>query len=124
MEEVAKTIALKLSVIVEFLGAVIIAIAIVQFLFGYVSKLFDKKQYLNNAMLRVRFGSSLAIVLELLLAADILRTAVAPSWDDIGKLAAIAAIRTILNYFLEKELKEIERRVPDRPEALQNQEEN
>jgi lipase chaperone LimK len=31
-------------------------------------------------------------------------TAVAPSWEDIGKLAAIAAIRTLLNYFLQKEI--------------------
>jgi uncharacterized membrane protein len=29
---------------------------------------------------------------------------VAPSWDDIGKLVAIAALRTTLNFFLEKEL--------------------
>jgi len=36
------------------------------------------------------------------LAADILRTAVAPTWDDISKLAVIATIRTMLNYFLAK----------------------
>lgn len=53
----------------------------------------------------MQFGSSVAIALELLLGADVLATAVAPSWDDIGKLAAIATIRTALNYFLEKELK-------------------
>jgi len=39
-----------------------------------------------------------------LLAADILATAIAPTWDEIGKLAAIAALRTALNYFLEREL--------------------
>jgi uncharacterized membrane protein len=39
---------------------------------------------------------------------------VAPSWEDIGKLAAIAAIRTALNYFLEKELKDIEKRELDK----------
>jgi uncharacterized membrane protein len=55
--------------------------------------------------LRVQFGSSVAVALELLLGADVLATAVAPSWDDIGKLAAIAVLRTALNYFLEKELK-------------------
>ena len=44
------------------------------------------------------------LALELLLAADILITAVAPTWDEIGKLAAIAAIRTALNYSMEKEL--------------------
>jgi len=41
----------------------------------------------------------------LLLGADILATAIAPTWDDIGKLAAIATLRTALNYFLERELK-------------------
>jgi uncharacterized membrane protein len=46
----------------------------------------------------------LAVGLEFLLAADILRTAVAPTWDDIGKLAAIAALRTAVNYFLGKEI--------------------
>ena len=53
--------------------------------------------------LRIKFGSSVAVSLELLLGADVLATAVAPSWDDIGKLAAIAVLRTALNYFLEKE---------------------
>jgi uncharacterized membrane protein len=118
MEETAKIIALKLSLFVEVLGAMIIAIALIQFLVGYVPKLFDKKQYLHNAMLRVKFGSSLAITLELLLAADILRTAVAPTWEEIGKLAAIAAIRTALNYFLEKELREIENRVSRQDEVF------
>lgn len=37
-------------------------------------------------------------------AGDILRTAVAPTFTEIGQLAAIAAIRTALNYFLGKEI--------------------
>jgi uncharacterized membrane protein len=40
------------------------------------------------------------------LAADILNTAVTPSWNDIEKLAAIAALRTALNYFLEREIQQ------------------
>jgi uncharacterized membrane protein len=111
MEEIAKTIATYLSLGVEVLGAVIIGIGLLRFLIGYIPSLFRKKQYVANTWLRVQFGSSLTLALELLLAADILRTAVAPTWNDIGKLAAIAAIRTVLNYFLEKELKEMEKRV-------------
>jgi len=56
----------------------------------------------------VGFASWIILALEFALAADIARTAIAPSWDDIGQLAAIAAIRTALNYFLEKEVKERE----------------
>ncbi len=54
--------------------------------------------------LRLELGRSLALALEFLLGADILRTAVEPTWDEIARLAAIAAIRTGLNYFLQREL--------------------
>lgn len=109
MEQMAKTVATYLSIGVELLGALIIGIALVQFIAGYVPAVFHARQQIANRVLRVRFGSSLTLALELLLAADILRTAVAPTWDDIGKLAAIASIRTVLNYFLEKELRTIEK---------------
>ena len=52
---------------------------------------------------RLKLGRWLALALEFELAADILRTAVAPTWDEIGQLASIAALRTLLNYFLQKE---------------------
>lgn len=52
----------------------------------------------------VRFASWILLSLEFALAADIVRTAIAPTWDDIGQLAAIAAVRTFLNYFLERDL--------------------
>jgi uncharacterized membrane protein len=41
------------------------------------------------------------------LAADIIETSVASSWQDLGRLAAIAGIRTFLNYFLERDLREV-----------------
>ena len=48
----------------------------------------------------------LALALEFELGADILGTAVSPSWDQIGKLAAVAVIRTGLNFFLSREMKQ------------------
>jgi len=44
--------------------------------------------------------------LTFLLAADIVETAIAPNWEDIGRLAAIAVIRTFLNVFLERDIVE------------------
>jgi uncharacterized membrane protein len=44
--------------------------------------------------------------LTFLLAADIIETAIAPTWEDIGRLAAIAVIRTFLNFFLERDILE------------------
>jgi uncharacterized membrane protein len=52
----------------------------------------------------IRFATWILLALEFALAADILRTAVAPTWDDISKLAVIATIRTMLNYFLAKDI--------------------
>jgi hypothetical protein len=65
-----------------------------------------------------RLGRSLALSLEFLLGADILRTAVEPSWDKIGRLAAIAAIRTALNYFLQREIAEDARMLGRDPEIM------
>jgi hypothetical protein len=59
---------------------------------------------LPSDVVRLGLGRSLALSLEFLLGADILRTAVEPSWDEIGRLAAIAAIRTALNFFLQREI--------------------
>jgi uncharacterized membrane protein len=62
--------------------------------------------------IRLRLGRWLALALEFELGADILRTAIAPTWTEIGQLAAIAAIRTLLNYFLQKEIDRAARRQP------------
>ena len=113
MEEIAKTITVCISHGLEIMAAAIIGIAVLKLLYHYVGFNFKKKFFNNPPQrgdlegLRVRFGSAVAVSLELLLGADVLATAIAPSWDDIGKLAAIAILRTALNYFLGKELKEI-----------------
>ena len=57
----------------------------------------------------LRFATWILLALEFALAADLVRTAVAPTWDDISKLAVIATIRTMLNYFLAKDIAEFDR---------------
>lgn len=52
----------------------------------------------------LKFATWILLGLEFALAADLLRTAVAPTWEDIAKLAVIATIRTMLNYFLAKDI--------------------
>jgi uncharacterized membrane protein len=56
----------------------------------------------------IRFATWILLALEFALAADLVRTAVAPTWDDIAKLAVIASIRTMLNYFLAKDIAEFD----------------
>jgi uncharacterized membrane protein len=58
----------------------------------------------------LRYARWLVAGLTFQLAADIIETSIAPSWDDIGRLGVIAVVRTFLNYFLERDLAEIRER--------------
>ncbi len=66
---------------------------------------------------RLRLGRWLSLALEFQLAADILKTAVAPTWDEIGQLAAIAVLRTALNFFLQREVEKAALRAPAKSES-------
>ena len=58
----------------------------------------------------LRFGRWLVAGLTFQLAADILETSITTSWDAIGRIAAIAVVRTFLNYFLERDVTELRER--------------
>lgn len=110
LNEWAEVITKFLSTVVEILAAGVIAIALIKFLVRYGKHLLNQNEGITNQFIRIHFGSALTLSLELLLAADILATAIAPTWDEIGKLAAIAVLRTALNFFLERELKANDRK--------------
>ncbi|HEY0700115.1 MAG TPA: DUF1622 domain-containing protein [Micromonospora sp.] len=61
--------------------------------------------------IRLSLGRFLVLGIEFQLAADILRTAASPSFRQIGQLAAVAAIRTALNFFLRREIEQEQRQV-------------
>jgi len=61
-------------------------------------------------IIRLRLGRWLTLAIEFELAADILRTPVTLTWNDIGQLAAIVVLRTVLNYFLQREVGKAESR--------------
>jgi len=105
MKDIAEIVTKHLSSTVEVLAGFVIGVALLKFLYKYIKHLFTPNDGITNQTIRIHFGSALTVALEPLLAADILATAIAPTWDDIGKLASIAVLRTALNYFLERELK-------------------
>jgi uncharacterized membrane protein len=100
-----------LKLLVELTGAAIIAIGIVLAFVGFLRVLIASEPD-NYNKIRLLLARYLALALEFQLGADILSTAISPSWDQIGKLGAIAVIRTALNYFLSMEMRE-ERRLSD-----------
>ncbi|MFO7639738.1 MAG: DUF1622 domain-containing protein [Candidatus Competibacteraceae bacterium] len=105
IEEWVINAVLWLKLGVEAMGALVIGIGVVVATGQFVRKFFSSGTRDYNPI-RLTLARHLALALEFQLGADILGTAVAPSWDQIGKLGAIAVIRTALNYFLMREMRE------------------
>ncbi len=85
--------------LIIFVGALVAAVRCVQ---AAVSRQTERR----FTRIRLGLGRYLALGLEFQLAGDILSTAIAPTFEEIGKLAAVATIRTALNYFLNKEIEQ------------------
>ncbi|AMJ66178.1 DUF1622 domain-containing protein [Hymenobacter sp. PAMC 26628] len=94
---------LKLGV--ELVGALIIALGIAVAGRLLVRALWARRTA-DFTAIRLTLSRYLALALEFQLGADILSTSIAPSWDQIGRLGAIAVIRTALNFFLSREMEQ------------------
>jgi uncharacterized membrane protein len=89
--------------VLEGIGALVIAAGAVRGLLAFGASRSAPAES-RFVPIRLTLARYLSLALEFQLAADILSTAISPSWDEIGKLAAIAVIRTGLNYFLSLEV--------------------
>lgn len=99
VEKLLVNLVLWLKLVIEAIGALVISVGMI-----LASLRFARGSFPPTAR---DFTEA-----RLILGADILSTAVAPSWDAIVKLAAIAVIRTALNYFLSREMQEEQNGAP------------
>lgn len=91
--------------VIEAAGALIIFVGAVWAFARFTTTGIRRRSLLGEFnQIRLSLGRFLVLGLEFQLAGDVLRTAVAPSFTEIGQLAAIAAIRTALNFFLTREI--------------------
>jgi uncharacterized membrane protein len=93
--------ALALAVIV--IGTVEVAVRLVQALIRPVPTYALRDAWLH-------YSRWLVAALTFQLAADIIETSISTSWQTIGRVGAIAVIRTFLNYFLDRDLEVIRQR--------------
>lgn len=98
--------------VVIFIGALVAAVKFLRAL--------PKRDPHEFVPVRLTLGRFLALGLEFQLASDVLRTAIAPSFEELGKLAAVAAIRTALNFFLAREIREEQKVIAERDENKQD----
>lgn len=102
--------------LVETAGAVVIFSGALISFSGFLRQAVWRRHVDRFNDVRLNLGRFLALGLEFQLASDLLRTTVAPSFEEIGKLAAVAAIRTALNFFLDRELREERKDLESRTE--------
>jgi len=106
MESLVTRVLEMLAGLVDASTAAAIGVGVVAAVARTLSLGFRSGLKLDAAMseIRLTLGKWLVLALELAVAADILRTVMIPTWDAIGKLAAIVVLRTVLNYFLQREI--------------------
>ncbi len=93
----------QLILVTELCGALVILLGVGRVLRHYIRLSFNQ-EIREITLLRLHLGQNMVMALELQVAADILKTALDPSWEELLALIAIIAIRTLLNYLLEKEI--------------------
>ena len=94
---------------ISVLGALVVIYGVVEAVISFLKlKLSGKSRdhIAENEAIRQRLGAHLLLGLEIFIAADIISSVVSPSWDKVGILAAIVAVRTVLSYFLRMEVKQ------------------
>jgi uncharacterized membrane protein len=105
VEDLIKQFASSVALGLEAAAVLIIAIGAAVALIGSLSPPYGVRgPFLEKKLVYLRFGMWLLLGLEFELASDIIRSVIAPTWMDLGKLGAIAFIRTFLNFFLERDL--------------------
>jgi uncharacterized membrane protein len=105
MENLLKSFWGMAATIVEGAAALLIAIGAAE---AFAMSLWRFREPTAEKMrIWMHFATWLLLGLEFELAADVIRTAIAPTWSDIGQLASIAAIRTFLSYFLDKDIENV-----------------
>jgi uncharacterized membrane protein len=95
------------SVTIDAFALIVVVIGSAEAAFNAVRHMFDSENNHRKREVWLRYARWLVAALTFQLAADIIETSIAPTWDDVGRFAVIAIIRTLLNYFLEKDLGEV-----------------
>lgn len=107
MEGTLHEIAHYVALAIEATAVVIIAIGAVEALIGMIRVgMRGASKGSERRAVYLQFARWLVAGLTFQLAADVVNTSFAPTWDEIGHLAAIAAIRTFLSFFLDREMQD------------------
>jgi uncharacterized membrane protein len=104
-------------VIIDAIAFVWIVVGVVYLLIGALRAIASGASNEDKRVIWLGFAKVLVAALSIQLAADIIESAISTSWEAIGRLGAIAVIRTFLDYFLGRDVSEIRERQQAKREA-------
>lgn len=97
--------------IVSFAGILLIfwgaCIALYQFTFHHVK---NAKHFYTLDFIRLQFGRTIILGLEFIIASDLISTTTAPDYYSVGILASLVGIRTVLSFFMNREISSLSTR--------------
>jgi len=98
--------------LIEILGGVAIIIGIILAVLGYLKSLLPESRakrahHVHIEDLRLRLGRYLGLGLDFLIAADILKTVVSPSIQNLILLGGVVVVRMLLTIFLSREIEHL-----------------
>jgi len=104
---------------IGFLGIILIGVGCLKGMYLFVRKFSHTKMLLTD--IRMEVGKHLALGLEFLVGKDIIESVVQPTWDELGKLAVIILLRTLLTLFLGWEMKGVREEAQEEQESLKRE---
>lgn len=105
MSSIITTFVNVISIVSQLIGICVVTIGMIKAFFIYLKRTIAKKDAVKTiTQSRLELGHSFSLGLGFLIGASIITTTIAPTWTDIGQLGSVIAIRTLLNFFLTKDL--------------------
>jgi uncharacterized membrane protein len=97
-------------VVIDILALIVVVVGSVEAFIAVAKALFSPPTGHERREAGLCFGRWLVVGLTFQLAADIIETSISTSWVALGRIGAIAVIRTFLNYFLERDIADVRAR--------------
>jgi uncharacterized membrane protein len=107
MQEGLMTVVAYLVPLVEAFGILVIVLEVIRTVVRHFYSLLGHRP-IYEASSRIKLAQGMVMGLEFLVAADILKTALSPTWNEMLSLGSLIGVRTALDYFVERELKALD----------------
>jgi uncharacterized membrane protein len=108
--EIIHTLLIYIKTVISLTGILVIFVGVLISL-GQFGQFLLTKSYARPSneinLIRLRLGRILILGLEFIVAADLIGTITTPDYYDVGILAIIVIIRSILSYTINKEIESL-----------------